>query len=332
MKVIVLSGGTSTERVVSMASASCVLAALKKAGHQVTTVDPGAEWTAIDPAQAPAEPPRKYCGLPDKKGIKLLSSVDIIFNMLHGGQGEDGTLNAVLELLNLPYVGSRPGPSAAAMNKVVSKRLFSSVGVPTPRYQVLESSDRGSWRPQLEPWIQEIGLPAIVKPSDQGSTVGLSRAATNGEVFEAVRQAAELSPQILVEKYIEGRELTVGIVTDIALPVLEVVVPGGFYDYKAKYLSHDNKYIVPAQIPEPIAKEAQRLALEAFKVLGLNDYARIDFRLDSAGALWCLEANNQPGMTDSSLLPKAAGVIGLDLPALLERIMKHALARHLHAG
>jgi D-alanine-D-alanine ligase len=328
MKVIVLAGGTSTERVVSLTSASCVAAALRKAGHKVTVIDPGTGWTVIDPSDAPEKTSQKSCGLPGKRSAKLLTGSDIVFNTLHGGQGEDGTLNAVLELLDIPYVGSGPGPSAAAMNKVVSKRLFSSVGVPTPPYLVLECGDEADWPALLDAAAVQIGFPAVIKPADQGSTVGLSKASTGEKLMEAVKKAAEYSQQILVEKFIEGRELTVGVVAGIPMPVLEVVVPGGFYDFEAKYHSHSNKYICPAQIPGRVAQEAQRLALEAFNVLGLADYARIDFRLDLGFGLWCLEANNQPGMTDSSLLPKAAGVLGFDLSDLLEKLLHSALARY----
>ena len=162
----------------------------------------------------------------------------------------------------------------------------------------------------------------------EGSTVGLSKAGDFDQALAAVELAAGLSSLILVEEFIEGRELTVGVLLGEALPVLEVVVPGGFYDYEAKYRSHENRYICPAEIEEAVAGSARRLALAAFEILGLRDFARIDFRLDSRGGLWCLEANNQPGMTDSSLLPKAARVIGLDLTGLLERIIKNVQARN----
>ena len=157
--------------------------------------------------------------------------------------------------------------------------------------------------------------------------MGLTKAKTLDQVYEAVELAASLSRQVLVEKFIAGRELTVGVLGDEALPVLEVVIPGGFYDFEAKYHSQENKYICPVEIDTEVAERVQQLALEAFHVLGLDDYARIDFRLDENNELWCLEANNQPGMTDHSLLPKAALVTGLDLTALLERLIKNSLTR-----
>jgi D-alanine-D-alanine ligase len=327
MKVTVLAGGTSTEREVSLASAGCVMKALKNAGHQVRVIDPGADWSEIDPAAAPGTVPRKFCSLPEGEALCNLRESGVVLSVLHGGQGEDGTLHAVLELLGLPYVGSRPGASAAAMDKVVSKRLFASAGVPTPDYLVLERGDSESWPAAVEAGAALFGFPMIVKPADQGSTIGLAKAGSVREVLEAAGAAARWSRQVLVEKFIRGRELTVGVLAGVALPVLEIVVPGGLYDFKAKYQSHDNRYICPAEIEAPAAARAQHLALEAFRVLGLDDYARIDFLLEPDGALWCLEANNQPGMTDSSLLPKEAKVLGLDLAALLERLLQSALDR-----
>jgi len=327
MKVTVLAGGTSAEREVSLNSAVCVAQALRKNGHTVTVLDPGVGWSVIDPGTASAETEQKVCGLPEAQGREVLSCGDIVFNVLHGGQGENGTVCAVLELLGVPYVGSRPGASAAAMDKVASKRLFAAVGVPVPDYFILNSREKEVWNSRIEAGIGKLGLPVVVKPAEEGSTVGLTKADTVEKIYQAVELAASLSRQVIVERFIEGREITVGVFCNEALPVLEVVVPGGFYDFQAKYHSHENKYICPAEIDSDTAERAQQLALEAFHVLGLDDYARIDLRLDQNNGLWCLEANNQPGMTDSSLLPKAALVTGLDLTALLERLIKNALTR-----
>ncbi len=324
MKAAVLAGGVSTEREISLASARCVVKALEGRGHQVTAIDPGEGWRPVELEQSRPEHPRTSCGLPGPEGIRVLREARIVFNMLHGGQGEDGTLNALLELLEAPYVGSPPGASAAAMDKVVSKRLFAAVGVPTPPYLVLEPEREDGWREALEQ--ARLGLPAIVKPATQGSSVSLTKAESPEQLLEGVRQAAAYG-QVLVESFVQGRELTVGVLGEEALPVLEVVVPGGLYDFQAKYRSSANRYVCPAEIPEEAAARARELALRAFRVLGLRDYARIDFLLDRQGELWCLEANNQPGMTDSSLLPKSARVLGLDLGGLLERLAAHALAR-----
>ncbi|MBN2288626.1 MAG: D-alanine--D-alanine ligase [Candidatus Glassbacteria bacterium] len=327
MKVIILAGGDSSEREISLASARCAALALSEGKHRVTVMDPGLGWMVIDPASAsslgrsPARP------LPDEDSLGLLAAADIVFSVLHGGPGEDGTIHAVLELLGVPYAGSPVGPSAIAMNKVTSKRLFAAAGVPTPEYLVLEAEDREHWPEVLEHGTGRLGLPLIVKPAAQGSTVGLSKCSNLAQCLKAAELAAGYGPQVVVERFIDGRELTVGILGEVPLPVLEIVVPGGFYDYRAKYQSHDNQYICPARIDPAVSARAQHYALEAFKVLGLKDYSRLDFRLDESGGLWCIEANNQPGMTDSSLFPKAAKVLGLDLRAVLERIIHLALER-----
>ena len=327
MKIIVLAGGDSSEREVSLTSAQFVTRALRRGKHQVTVIDPGLDWTKIDPARAPSLDSSERHRLPDQESLRLLAGTDIVFSVLHGGQGEDGTIHALLDLLGVPYVGSPPGPSAIAMDKVTSKRLFTSAGVPTPEYLILETADRGDWPAVLETGIDRLRLPVIVKPATQGSTVGLSKAGTFEESLEAAELAANYGSQVVVERFIEGRELTVGVLGCVPLPVLEIVVPGELYDFEAKYHSRNNLYICPAQIDSETAERAQQYALKAFEVIGLKDYARLDFRLDNSGGLWCTEANNQPGMTDSSLFPKAAKVLGLDLRAVLERIISSALTR-----
>ncbi|MEA2064408.1 MAG: D-alanine--D-alanine ligase [Gemmatimonadota bacterium] len=329
MKVIILAGGESAEREVSLVSARYVAQALSRKGsYQVTLIDPGLGWQRIDPeGNTTRQALGASCGLPPERCRGLFSEADIVFSVLHGGQGEDGMIHSVLELLGVPYAGSPPGPSAAAMDKITAKRLFSSVGIPTPGCIVLEEHVKSSWPGAVEQAVAEFGLPLVVKPPTQGSTVGLSMAGSVKQALEAVDLAAGYGPQVLLERFIQGRELTVGILGREPLPVLEIVVPGGFYDFKAKYQSHDNQYICPAEIGPAIARQAQEMALRAFDVLGLKDYSRIDFRLDEDGGLWCIEANNQPGMTDASLFPKAAAVAGLDLTAVLERIISCALER-----
>jgi len=328
MKIAVLAGGTSAEREVSLGSGKAVRDALRSAGHTAELLDPGSEWKVVEPDDAPAKVKRATCGLPGNDGVGVLTSADVVFNTLHGGQGEDGTVNSVLELLGVPYVGGKPGACAAAMDKATSKMLFSQVGVPTPDYILLDSRKKKGWENSLKEASERFGLPLIIKPAEEGSTVGLTKVERSEQLFPSAELAARYSRRVVVEKFIAGRELTVGVVAGAALPVLEVVVPGGFYDFNAKYRSHDNQYICPAQIDPEVAGRAQRLALLAFDTLGLQDYSRIDFRLDDGGGLWCLEANNQPGMTGSSLLPKAAAVSGLSLGALLEKIIASALSRY----
>ncbi len=327
MRVAVLAGGVSAEREVSLGSGRAVCDALGQAGHQASLLDPGSGWKVVEPGKAPARVKRTSCGLPGGEGTAVLTSADIVFNTLHGGQGEDGTVNAVLELLGVPYAGSRPAACAAAMDKAVSKMLFSQVGVPTPDYVLLDSRRKGIWNDTLKEAAGRFGLPLIVKPAEEGSTVGLTRADSADQLYPAAEIAARFSRRVVVEKFIAGRELTVGVLVGEALPLLEIVVPGGFYDFDAKYRSDDNQYICPAGVAPETAELARRYALLAFDVLGLLDYSRVDFRLDEQGGLWCLEANNQPGMTGSSLFPKTAAAAGMDLAALLEKIIVGAMSR-----
>lgn len=327
MKVAVLAGGASAERGVSLGSGKAVRDALRQAGHEADILDPGSGWKVVEPDSVPSSVKRTSCGLPGSEGTNVLTSVDIVFNTLHGGQGEDGTVNAVLELLGVPYAGSRPAACAEAMDKAVSKMLFSQVGVPTPDYVLLDSMRKKLWEDALREAAERFGLPLIIKPAEEGSTFGLTKVESTDQLYPAAETAAKYSRRVVVEKFIPGRELTVGVLAGEALPLLEIVVPGGFYDFDAKYRSNENKYICPAEVDPETAASAQGFALRAFDVLGLLDYSRIDFRLDEQGGLWCLEANNQPGMTGSSLFPKAAAAEGLDLSALLEKIIASALSR-----
>jgi D-alanine-D-alanine ligase len=327
MKVAILAGGTSAEREVSLGSGKAVRDALRQVGHEVEILDPGSGWKIVNPDNVATRVERTSCGLPGSEGTSVLTSVDVVFNTLHGGQGEDGTVNAVLELLGVPYTGSQPAACAEAMDKAVSKMLFSQVGVPTPDYILLDALRKDLWPAALKEAADRFGLPLIIKPAEEGSTFGLTKAETLEQLHPAAETAAKFSRRVVVEKFIPGRELTVGILVDEALPLLEIVVPGGFYDFEAKYRSGDNQYICPADVDPEIAAKAKQFALLAFDVLGLLDYSRIDFRLDEQGGLWCLEANNQPGMTGSSLFPKGAAAAGINLSALLEKIIASALSR-----
>ncbi len=328
MKVAVLAGGVSAEREVSLGSGKEVRDALRQLGHDVNLIDPGSGWQVVEPDEVSAKVERTSCGLPGGEGTAVLTSVDIVFNTLHGGQGEDGTVNSVLELLGVPYAGSHPAACADAMDKAVSKMLFSQVGVPTPDYVLLDSRRKELWDDSLREAADRFGLPLIIKPAEEGSTFGLTKAETADQLYPAAETAAKFSRRVVVEKFIPGRELTVGVLAGEALPLLEIVIPGGFYDFDAKYRSSDNQYICPADVDQDTAARAGQFALRAFDVLGLLDYSRIDFRLDDEGGLWCLEANNQPGMTGSSLFPKSAAAVGLDLGGLLEKIIVSALARY----
>ncbi len=317
MKIAVLFGGNSEERDVSIASAAQVIPALRSRGHEVLAIDTAsgrltaaAEQRLLASGVAP-EPPSAQ-SLASMSGSALTSAaaqvhdVDVVFLALHGGAGEDGRVQAVLDLAGLAFTGSNHIASAAAMDKDLSKRLFRAAGVPTPEWLMAPA--------RAEEVGSALGWPCVVKPNRQGSTVGLTVVREAGALESAVALARRFDNEVMLERFIPGRELTVGILEGEALPVGEIIVPGEVFDYQAKY--------------QPGAATAlQALALRAHHALKLGAYSRIDFRMDPQGAFWCLEANSLPGMTANSLLPQAARAAGIGFPELCERICRAALTR-----
>jgi D-alanine-D-alanine ligase len=311
MKIAVLFGGTSEERDVSIASAAQIIPALRTLGHEVFAVDtatgrlpPADERQLLASGVAP-EPPssadiervrgRAIAFAPSAFDIR---TADVVFLALHGGAGEDGRLQAMLDLAGLAYTGSNHIASAAAMDKDFSKRLFRSVDVPTADWLMAPAGAAEVGK--------ILGWPVVVKPSKQGSTVGLT----------VVRHASDLSAAI-----------DVGVLDGHALPVGEIIVPGEVFDYRSKYQIGGAHEIFPAALPPTETALVQGYALRAHRVLKLGAYSRIDFRRDAHGGFWCLEANSLPGMTATSLLPQAAKVAGIGFPELLERICTGAIRR-----
>jgi D-alanine-D-alanine ligase len=347
VKITVLMGGTSAERDVSLASGVRVAEALRSRGHEVLSVD-----TAYGILSAPDEqallagkivktiPPdvqalvRLNAQLPTT--LRSLPQTDVVFLALHGGQGEDGTLQALLDLTSVPYTGSGHLASALAMDKDLSKHLFRAAGVPTPNWRMapisgdwgLDTGDSANPRATREfasDVEQEIGLPIIVKPSKQGSTVGLSIVREIGQLWDAIEEAAKYDDEVMVEQFIPGRELTVGILGDEALPVGEIIPVHEIYDYECKYTAGMAREIFPADLTAEETRTIQELARRAFRALKLRGYARIDFRMAPDGVFYCLEANTLPGMTALSLIPQAAVAAGISFPELCERIVQLAL-------
>jgi len=329
VKIAVLFGGTSTERDVSVASGSQVIGALRKAGHEVVAVEasrgvllPEHEHEVLSecidrlpPGEAEAQEPQ----LPAIVASAGLEDLDLMFLAMHGGIGEDGTIQGLLELAGIPYTGSDALGSALAMDKDVAKRLFLAAGVPTPRWLMTPVT--------LEEVDQQIEFPVIVKPNGQGSTVGLSLVTERSRLDGAIDLAAGFGGQVMVEQYIPGRELTVGILDDVALAVGEIIPEtGDIFDYTAKYQSGAAQEIFPADLSERDAERVRELGLTAHRALKLASYSRVDFRMDADGGLWCLEANTLPGLTAGSLLPKSAAAVGISFPELCERICRGGLA------
>lgn len=249
-----------------------------------------------------------------------IRGADVVFLALHGGAGEDGRLQAMLDLAGLNYTGSNHIGSAAAMDKDLAKRLFRSVDVPTADWLMSPT--------QAAVVEKSLGWPVVVKPSKQGSTVGLSVVREPGQLAGAIAAAMEFDDEVMVERFIAGREFTVGILDGSALPVGEIIAPGEIFDYQSKYQAGGAREVFPANISSTESGQLQDYALRAHRVLKLGSYSRVDFRRYDNGHFWCLEANSLPGMTATSLLPQAAKAAGINFPELLDRICRGAIKAH----
>jgi D-alanine-D-alanine ligase len=332
MKVAVLFGGNSSERDVSIASGGQVAKALRECGHQVLAVDTyrgvldeKAQEILLSHGVAP-EPPTEgeLQVIRAKTGAIVQPSyfvdADVVFLALHGGSGEDGTIQAVFDAAGVLYTGSGHIGSASAMDKDLAKRLFVAAGVSTPLWRMVPvDSDQA---------IAELGLPLVVKPNKQGSTVGLTIVRSIEQLEPAIEEAYRHDDEVMLESFVPGREFTVGILGDRALAIGEIVpTRSEIFDYESKYQPDGAIEIFPADISDELTRRFQEIALRAHRALKLRDYSRIDFRLDPQGQIWCLEANTLPGMTATSLLPKSAAAVGISFPELCEEICRLAMVR-----
>ena len=338
IKIAVLMGGHSAERDVSLATGAGVIRGLRDAGYNAVGIDTalGARQLTENKIKELSKIEENPPSTTDLSELDVsttiqtvsspdLKSVDMVFIALHGGIGENGTIQALLDMAGIPYTGSGVLASAAAMDKVTAKRVVSAAGIPTPDYFVRPSGDPGEMEQLIRTIEDTIGFPVVIKPNDQGSSVGLNIAMKPSELDKYVKEAKEYSDKVLFEKLIEGRELTVSVLGDEALPVAEVIPKDGFYDYQHKYTPGLADKIVPAPLSEDETAEVQKLGLTAFSALNCRGYARIDFRYSKDKKWYFLEANTLPGMTQTSLVPKAAQAAGIEFPELLERIVQIAL-------
>lgn len=293
-KVAVLLGGRSAERKVSLTTGSAVAAALREAGHEVREIDAAGDLCA------------------ELKGY----SPDAAFIALHGRWGEDGTVQGMLEMLSIPYTGSGVGASAIAMDKALSKVMFRAAGVPTPRSQLLAPGETEA--------AIALPLPFVVKPPKEGSTIGISIVREASKVPEALAEARLHGDQVLVEEFVEGRELTVGVLDGEPLPIVEILPDSGFYDYRSKYTAGSTRYLCPAPLTADQARRVSEAGRAAYAALGCSGGARVDVLMDGAGEPWVIEVNTIPGMTPTSLLPKAAAAAGIDFGALCGRMLAGA--------
>ncbi len=301
-------GGISGEREVSLKSGKAVARSLREGGYRVEEVDLGISMV--------------------EQLIALRDRIDVAFIALHGRFGEDGTVQGVLELLGIPYTGSGVLASALAMDKRMSKTVFRSQGIPVAEDVVVSAAEVETigLRRVAEGVAVDLGFPCMVKPNREGSTLGSTRANNTEELERAIQEALAFDDLLLVERYIRGRELTVGLLGERpeALPVLEVIASKGIYDYQCKYTKGMTEYIVPAPISGGLAQELQRLAVRAHRALGCEGVSRVDFMVDENGKVYCLEINTIPGMTELSLVPKAAAAAGYTFLETVETILRTA--------
>jgi D-alanine-D-alanine ligase len=329
VRVTVLTGGTSDERDVSLASGVQVAAALRAAGHEVVALDTAVgvltadDEAALLSAGVGTVPPlerQSSIGLIDLARHEEVLAADVVFPALHGGQGEDGTLQGILEAVGVVCCGSDMLGCALAMDKDVSKRLMRDAGIATPDW-VTAPPGEGGMRGQLQ-------LPVVVKPVSGGSSVHLTLAEDYDRVAEALSAVAFTGLHMMMETLVRGREFTVGVLGDQTFPVGEIITEHEFFDYECKYQAGMAEEVFPAQnLPDALATELQELALRTHRLLRLRDFSRVDFIVDEEGRPWCLEANALPGMTAASLLPKAARAGGLDFPVFCDRVVQMAADR-----
>ena len=343
MKIVVLAGGTSTEREVSIVSGTEICRALRSRGHQAILVDVFFGRDGIVPTTAfdgeydvdreaeyikecSEQVPARLAEGKDFFGpgvLELCKAADVVFMALHGANGEDGKVQAVFDLFHIRYTGTDYLSSAMAMDKGITKKLFAANQVPTPAGVEIhrESSSR-----ELKDYGME--FPVVVKTCCGGSSVGVYIVHDQKEYEEALQGAFSYEEQVVVEEYIQGREFSVGVVDGKAYPVIEIAPVEGFYDYKNKYSAGAVVETCPAELTKEQTERMQKYAEMGCKVLGIKGYARLDFMMKENGDMYCLEANTLPGMTPTSLLPQEAAVLGMDYPSLCEELIRISLKKY----
>lgn len=297
-RIGVLMGGVSAEREISLKTGEAIENALRERGYDVCPIDVGYDIaTRIASEQ-----------------------IAIAFIALHGRLGEDGTIQGMLEMTRIPYTGSGVLASALSMDKIMSKRIFGAQAIPTPGFRVLERTE------EISAALETINLPLpiVVKPASEGSTIGVSIVRNRSDLARAIEHARQYDRRVLLEEYITGKEITLGVLNGQPLPIIEILPKGGFYDYRAKYTKGETEYILPPRMPRKAQKEAAMVGLQAYNALGCEGCARVDMMADEKGNPFVLEVNTMPGMTETSLVPKAARFSGIEFPELVERILMAA--------
>lgn len=317
IRVGVLRGGPSSEYDVSLKTGASVLKNLpNKYEPEDIFISKEGEWHIDGASHSPEGAFKK---------------VDVVFNALHGEYGEDGQVQKILEYFQVPFTGSKSLASAITMNKVLSKRIYAAYGIPTPDYKTLEKNDFS--RDTLTQIFEHGPHPSVIKPIGAGSSVGVSIVKKFEDIGLAITRAFKVSPKIIIEQFVEGKEATCGVVDNFrgqdsySLTPIEILPPkqNGFYDYDAKYLSNDTEYILPGNFSEEVTKKIKDYSILAHRALGLRHYSRSDFMISPSGEVYILETNTLPGLTDHSLIPKSLAAVGCSLPIFLEHLITLAL-------
>jgi D-alanine-D-alanine ligase len=295
-RIAVLYGGVTAEREISLLSGRAVIAGLEALGKDVLAVDLGDNMVS------------QICAI----------DADMVFIALHGGAGEDGTVQALLDLLGMPYTGTGVLGSALAMDKVRCKQLWRGIGLPTADFCVLDAATQ--WSVELD----RLGGHVMVKPVREGSSVGMSQARTPEALERAYLLASQFDDEVMAETWVDGKEYSIAVLGDVCLPIIELIVDEEFYTYHAKYNSETTRYLCPAPMDSDLESSLKKLALDAFKSVGCKGWGRVDLMLDEQGQPWLLEVNTVPGMTSHSLVPMGAKQAGYDLPQLLQKILEEA--------
>lgn len=339
MKIAVILGGISTERNISIVGGKAIAEALQSKGHEVVLLDPafGKDFDKINSIEVDITKPitnedlknfhpRTYLEMMD---LPIWDEIDVAFIILHGKYGEDGLIQSLFEFRQIPYTGSNPRTCSVAMDKIFSKGILSSFGILTPRWLPVSANEIDNdeiWKDLRK----EFGNKFIVKPNDQGSSIGVSIVTTGNldDIHQALKHAANYSDKILVEEYIEGREITCGLIDGKALPLIEIIPKDEYYNYSTKYTKGASEYICPADLPEDVTEFIQQVSEMCYKIMDVEGFCRIDFRLSEDNEPYFLELNPIPGFTSTSLVPKAAKQIGLDFPELCENLVNLAIKKH----
>jgi len=301
MKIVILAGGDSSEREISLRSGKEVFNALKKKGHELFLLDPVEE---------------NFC----EKILEI--KPDCVFIALHGGKGEGGIIQGFLETLNIPYTGSDTLSSAICLNKLVSKKILKFHKIPTPDFIVVDKS----FSPEKIPFK----YPVVVKPASQGSTIGIKIVEKESELYKAIKEAFNYDNEVFIEKYIDGKEVTVSIIGNEnpkVMPIIEIITPTGFYDYKAKYTPGGSIHKIPPDLPENVIKKVEDVAIKAYKAVKCSGFARIEIIVSKKGTPYILDINTIPGLTKTSLFPDSAKAAGIPFEELCEKIINLALEK-----